>query len=68
METDGQFMFSNMAETKCNLVRSLIQRVSETLNKLLEVGLINFCSEFLKTSYDTDLRISGHKLLRSLIV
>ena len=53
---------------KRNLVRSLIPRLSETLNKLLGEGLINFSNEFLKTSYDTDLRISGLKLFHSLIV
>ena len=42
-----------------NLVRSLIPRLSETLHKLLGEGLINFSNEFLKTWYDTDLRIFG---------
>ena len=42
-------------------VRSLTPRLSETLNKLLGEGLINFSNEFLKTSYGTDLRISGIK-------
>ena len=53
---------------KRNLVRSLIPRLSETLHKLLGEGLINFSNEFLKTSYDTDLRTSGLKLFHSLIV
>ena len=53
---------------KRNLVRSLIPRLSETLNKLLGEGLINFSDEFLKTSYDTDLQVSGLKLFHSLIV
>ena len=57
-----------MTQPKRNLVRSLIPRLSETLNKLLGEGLINFSDEFLKTSYYTDLRISGFKLFHSLIV
>ena len=40
-----EFMFSKM--TEANLVRSLIPRLSETLNKLLGEGLINFSNEFL---------------------
>ena len=32
------------------------------------VGLVNFSEEFLKTSYDTHLRISGPKLFHSFIV
>ena len=32
------------------------------------VGLINISREILKTSYDTDLRISGLKLIHFLIV
>ena len=51
---------------KRNLVRSLIPRLSETLNKLLGEGLINFSDSFLKTSFDTDLRIPGLKLFHSL--
>ena len=62
-----EFMFSKMTQAKRNLVRSLTRRLSEILNKLLEEGLINFSNEFLKTSYDTDLRISGLKLFHSLI-
>ena len=56
-----EFMFSKMTQAKRNLVRSLTRRLSEILNKLLGEGLINFSNEFLKTSYDTDLRISGLK-------
>ena len=44
---------------KRNLVRSLILRLSETLNKLLGEDLVNFSNEFLKILYDADLRISG---------
>ena len=36
----------------------LIPRLSETLNKPLGVGLINFSNKFLKTSYGTDLQLS----------
>ena len=43
---------------KRNLVRSLIPRLSETLNKLLGEDLVNFSNEFLKILYDADLRIS----------
>ena len=43
---------------KRNLAKSLIPSLSETLNKLLGVGFINFRYVFLKTSHDTDLRIS----------
>ena len=46
----------------------MIPRLSETLNKLLGEGHINVSNEFLKTSDDTDLRISGLKLFYSLIV
>ena len=49
-------------------VRSLTPRLSETLNKLLGEGLINFSNEFLKTSYGTDLRISGIKWFYSFTV
>ena len=55
-------------KSKHNLVRSLIPRLSETLNKLLGEGLINFSHEFLKTSYDTDLLIARLKLCYCLIV
>ena len=44
---------------KRNLVRSLIPRLSETLNRLLGEDLVNFSNEYLKISYDTDLQISG---------
>ena len=37
------------------------------IKKPLGVGLINFSDEFLKTLYDTDLRISGLKLSHSLV-
>ena len=55
-------------KTKRNLVRSLIPRLSETLNKLLGEGLVNFSNDFLKTSNDTDSIISGLKSFHSLIV
>ena len=45
-----------------------IPRLSDTLNKLLGVGIIKFGSEFCKTSYYTDLRISRRKLSYFLIV
>ena len=49
-------------------MRSLIPRVSDILNKLLGVGLMNFSCEFLKTLYNTDLRASGLKRFHSLIL
>ena len=53
---------------KRNLVSSLIPRLSEKLKNLLGESLIDFSNEFLKTSYDTDLQISGLKLFHFLIV
>ena len=43
-------MFSYVLKPKRNLIKSLAPRLSETLNKLLGVGLSNFSNEFLKTS------------------
>ena len=57
-----------MTQPKRNLVRSLIPRLSETLNKLLGEGLTNFSIEFLKIPCSTNLRISGLKLFHSLII
>ena len=51
-----------------NLARGLIPRLPGTLNKLLGECLITFSNKFLKTSCDTDLRISGLELFHSLIV
>ena len=45
------------------LVRSLIPRLWETLNKLFGAGLINFSNEFLKIWNDTDLRIFKFEIL-----
>ena len=55
-------------KAKRNQVRNLIPKVSETLNKLLGVDLLNFSCEFLKASYNTDLRASGLKWFYSLIL
>ena len=59
--------FLRWLKPKRNLVRSLIPRLSETLIKLLGVGIIKFMKEFLKTLCYTDLRISGLKICYSLI-
>ena len=39
-----------LLKRKPNLVRNLIPRLPETLNKLLGLGLINFGNEYLKIS------------------
>ena len=49
-----EFFSLGLLKPKRNLVRSLIPRLSETLNKLLGVGLIDFSNVFLQTSYHTD--------------
>ena len=46
----------------------MISKLSETLKNLLGVGLINLKDEFLKTTCNTDSRISRHELFHSLIV
>ena len=53
-----------MTKPKFNLDRCLIPAIlSAASKKLLGVGVLNFSFEFLKTSYNSDFRISGLKLL-----
>ena len=60
--------FQRWLKLRRNLVRSLIPRLSGTLNKLLRLGLKNFSNWFLKTSCGTDFQISTLKSFHSLIV
>ena len=54
-----------MKKPKFYLARSLIPAIlSAASKKPLGVGLINFSIELLKTSYNSDLRISELKLLQ----
>ena len=62
-----EYMFCKMTQAPTQFSNKFDSKTIRNIKKPLGVGLINFSDEFLKTLYDTDLRISGLKLSYSLV-